>query len=73
MNKEEIKKNAEQNGWVDLGPQKMGGLMSFTRKNLRMNVFSTTGTVVFQNTLRRYDPGSSYKDVTIEEFEKLCV
>ena len=72
MNKEQIKKIAESKGWTDLGPQKMKVLMSFRKNDIRMNVYTTTGTVQFQNLQIMRSSSAVYYNVTLEQFETLC-
>lgn len=60
-------------GWESLGPQKMKGLVSFTKGDFRLNIHTTTKTVTFQNIAKKYDKGLSYKDVTPEELERILI
>ena len=65
--KDLITKIALELGWKDLGPQKSGHLISFTRSGFRANFYESTGTLTIQDTRKVYDSGRTYKEVTNDE------
>ena len=60
-----------QYGWEDMGKQKMTGMLSFKKDNMRLNIYTTTGTVTFQNAHLNYDKATSYREVTEEQLHAL--
>jgi hypothetical protein len=70
MDKEQIIKIVEANGWRNLGEQKMKAMMSFVKDNLRLNIYTTTGTITFQSTLNKRSSMAVYRDVTIDNLNE---
>lgn len=56
-------------GWTDLGPQKNKVMISFTRGDVRMNVYFTTMTVTLQNM--ETHSLKTIRDCTLEDLEKI--
>jgi hypothetical protein len=59
-------------GWKDMGPQRMSSMMSFTKDNYRMNIYTTTGTITVQDMNKKFDKGETFKNISSEvEFTTL--
>jgi len=56
-----------KNGWQDLGEQKLKVMQSFKKGKWRLNYYTTTGKITFQNTLLKYDKGNTYSIELLNE------
>ncbi len=66
MNPEQLIKIMTEARWVNLGKQLSPSLMSFTRNYERCNIYITTGTVTLQDTRKKFDKGTIWKNVDLE-------
>lgn len=62
-----IDKIAKERGWVNLGENKMKSMLSYYKGTIRMNYYTTTGSLTFQNTMKVYDKGKSFGAITTDE------
>lgn len=68
--KEKVTEIATELGWTDLGPQ-INGMASFTRDMVRANFYLSTRTLTLQDMNKKFDPGVSHKNVTVEEVREI--
>jgi hypothetical protein len=61
---------ATESGWKNI-PVKQSYTFSFIKDNKRMNFWYKTGTVQIQDTTKKFDKGSVYKDVSQKEFNEI--
>lgn len=58
-------------GWKDLGVQKMKVMESYTKDSIRMNIYTTTNRVTFQDLHKQYDKGQSFSFFDEESFKNI--
>jgi hypothetical protein len=67
---EEIKKIVINTGWEEM-PSKVDYMMSFHKGNIiRLNIYSS-GTVTFQNMMKKYDKGETYRNCDLKKLHEL--